>query len=154
MTPPQSMRVALQPSATFTATKSVAPAQQRLRRFRVLEITLDVTAADAGGTYDIYVTTGDGTANWDLVHFGQIAGSAKRYVARVYQDLLPQVVASNGTVTQEGNLDILVTNAVKTLAAGSVRNGAWADNLGYELVAGGAPTTGITFSLTGSARAA
>lgn len=153
MTPPQSVKLALQPIATFTATKSAAPVGVLLRRFRILEITLDVTAADAGGTYDIYITTSDGTASWDLAHFPQIAGAAKRYVARIYADQPPQSVASNGTVTQEGQLETLGANATKTLAAGSVRHGAWGGQIGYELVATGAPTTGTTFSITVSARA-
>lgn len=154
MTPPQAMKLALQPSANFTATTSFAPPSVKLRRFRVLEITLDVTAADAGGTYDIYVTSSDGTATWDLAHFPQIAAAAaKRYTIRLYADQPPQIIASNGTITQEGPLETLGANAKKTLAAGSVRHGAWGAQIGYELVAAGTPTTGVTFAITVEARA-
>src|SRR5665213_1593876 len=101
MTPPQRTKLQLQAPVTKGATFSFPPADQKLNRFRELIVTLDITSAerDSGDeTYDLYITTGDGVSSWDLIHFPQIAATgAKRYMARIQSDLLPQIMASNGT---------------------------------------------------------
>lgn len=156
MTPPQKLKAQLCPSTTFAASASLAPTPLGMRRFSELVVTLDVTAAErdsADELYDVYITSGDGVANWDLIHFPQIATTGtKRYTARVNADLLPESVASNGTATNEGILDTKTTNATKTLAAGTVRHGKWGNRLGYEVVVAGTVVTGITLSIQVEAR--
>lgn len=151
MTPPQRTKLQLQAAVTKPATFSMAPVDQKLNRFRELIVTLDITAAerDSGDeTYDFYITTGDGVSSWDLIHFPQvITTGAKRYMARIQADLLPQIMASNGTAANEGILLISSTNAIKSLAAGSVRHGNFGDLLGYELVIAGTVVTGISYSI-------
>jgi hypothetical protein len=145
------LKAQLLASTTIGASASFAPVSLGLKRLRELVVTLDVTAAerDTGDeTYDVYITTGDGVASWDLIHFPQIITTGtKRYTARVLAELTPQTVASNGAVTAEGILDTKTANAVKTLAAGSVRHGKWGNRLGYEVVIAGTIATGITCSI-------
>jgi len=126
-----------------------------LKATRTLIFTLDVTAADSGGTYDIYVTTGDDLSNWDIVHFPQIAGTgAKRYTARVniHADPMGTVTTASPGVAavDSGTLrtDTAGSNqGIKTLGAGLVRHGAVGDTFSTQLVAAGTITTGITYSL-------
>ncbi|HEX4275827.1 MAG TPA: hypothetical protein VHZ74_10750 [Bryobacteraceae bacterium] len=157
MTPPQRIKLQLQAAATKAASFSLAPVDQKLNRFRELVVTLDITAAerDTGDeTYDVYITTSDGVSSWDLIHFPQvITTGAKRYMARILADQIPQIMASNGAATNEGILLISSTNATKTLAAGSVRHGNLGHQLGYELVIAGTVATGISFSLQVEGRA-
>jgi hypothetical protein len=134
-----------------------------LDRFEELVVELQITAADAGGTYDFYLITGSGDpgsmlAEWDLVHFTQQAStSAHTYVARVRSDLLPQTVttaAPGVSAVDSATLSVAAsaTNAPKSIAAGSVRHGAFGNTLRYELVAAGTITTGVTYSLRVQAR--
>lgn len=147
MTPPQTMKLALAPSTNFKASTTFGPVDQKLRRYRVLEITLDVTAADAGGTYDIYIITSDGVSTWDLCHFSQPEAAGGRLLARIYQDQPGQVIHSDGTITQEGHLATAGTDTAGSLVSGATRHGPWGHMIGYKLVAGGTITSGITFSI-------
>lgn len=121
---------------------------------RDLIVTLDVTAADAG-TYDFYITTTDGVASWDIVHFPQITASAARYTAIVSGYGYPQNVttATPGAVAvTTATLDTKTANVVGTLGAGLVRHGPWGRTVGYSLVKGGSATTGVTYSITVTAK--
>jgi len=123
------------------------------------------------GTYDFYLITGaafdqgsfnpanptGGLAEWDIVHFAQIAGTPGTFVARMRSDLLPQTVttAVPGVSTQTpATLSVGAggLNAPLSLAAGSLRHGPWGDTLRLQLVAAGTITTGVTFSLQVQAR--
>lgn len=156
------MKFLLHASGNELATKSGTPlvlgsaGMRSLKSTRTLIFTLDVTAADSGGTYDIYATTGDDTSNWDVVHFSQIAGtSAKRYTARVKIDADPMgtvTTATPGVAAIDPATLATVTagsaQGIKTLGAGLVRHGAIGNTFSHELVAAGTVTTGITYSLT------
>ena len=147
MTPPQTIKLKLIDNLTIGATVTVAPADQKLRRMRELNVTWDIASAerDTGDeTYDLYITTSDGTSTWDLIHFPQVATTgAKTFTARILADVLPQTVASNGVASNEGILLTSSTNAAGTLAAGTVRHGKWGNRLGYKLVVAGTVVTGI-----------
>src|ERR1017187_2459068 len=146
--------------AAVTKTASYAPAAVdfNLDRYVELVVTLKITAADAGGTYDFYIITGNTSGEWDLVHFTQQAGAtAHTYVARVRADLLPQTVttvAPGVPADDSATLSVAAsaTNAPKSLAAGSVRHGPWGNTLRYELVAASSVTTGVTYSVEVQAR--
>jgi len=144
------------PSGLIAATTRVAAVTQNFNKYRELIVTWDITAAErdsADETYDLYITTGDGVSSWDLIHFPQIATTgAKRYVAKINADVIPQTVASNGTSTNEGILLVSSTNAIETLAAGSVRHGVWGSRIGYSLVIAGTVVTGINSSVQIEAR--
>ena len=125
-----------------------------LDRYTELVITLNVLSAErdsANETYDIYVITGDGQNEWDIVHFPQVATTgAKQFTARlVSQGLLPQTVT--GATPGVGAIDpgiLTSTNAPKTLGAGLVRHGPWGNTIRYELVVAGTIATGIQFTLS------
>lgn len=157
----------------LTKTASYAPAavDVNLDRYRELVVTLNVTACDAAGTYDFYLITGaafnqgafnaanptGGLAEWDLVHFAQIAGTPGTFVARMLSDVLPQTVttaAPGVAANTSGTIAVAsgALNAPLSLAAGSVRHGPWGDTLRLQLVAAGTITTGVTFSLQVQAR--
>lgn len=150
------LKLQLLPPGLIAATVDVAAISLRLDKYRELTVTWDITVAErdsADETYDLYITTGDGISSWDLIHFPQIATTgAKRYTAKIRADLLPQTVASNGTASNEGILLTSSTNAIKTLAAGSVRHGNWGSRLGYSLVIAGTVATGINSSVQVEAR--
>lgn len=124
---------------------------------RELIITWSVSATDAGGTYDLYITTSDGVSTWDIAHFPQIAGTAGRYTA-IVTSVLPQNVTTAAPGVMAQTTATLKTdtagagNGIKTLGAGIVRHGPWGRTIGYELVAAAAPTTGITYSVTVTAK--
>lgn len=125
-----------------------------LDRYSELVITLQVLSAErdsANETYDVYVITGDGFSEWDLVHFPQVAAAgAARYTARlISQGVLPQTVT--GATPGVGAVDpgiLTATNAPKTLGAGLVRHGPWGNTIRYELVVAGTIATGIQFVLS------
>lgn len=155
------MKYSLQDQATKGATATgptltFGPAGMRaLRATRSLIFTLDVVSAerDSGDeTYDLYVTTSDGVSSWDICHFPQIASTgAKRYTMRVELDTRGENVttASPGVAAVDSaSLLTSSTNAIKTLAAGSVRNGPIGESLGSELVVAGTVATGIVYRLT------
>lgn len=154
------MNIALQASTTKTATATGTALTfggaglRALRSTRSLVFTLDiVSAVHTDETYDIYVTTSDGQSSWDVVHFPQIATTgAKRYTARVELDVRGENVttASTGVAAVDSATLATVTagsgNGIKTLTAGSVRNGPIGESLNHEIViAGSAPS--IVYSL-------
>jgi hypothetical protein len=142
-------------ASALTKTASYAPdaIDLKLDRYRELVVTLEVTAADAAGTYDFYLITGNGVGEWDVIHFAQIAGTTvKTFVARVLAGLLPQNIttAAPGVAAVDSatlSVGASGTNAPKSLAVGSVRHGPWGNTLRFELVAAGTPTTGVSFSI-------
>ncbi len=159
------MKFLLQPSATKAASATgtaltFGPAGLRqLRDYQSLIFTLDITSAErdsANETYDIYVTTSDDTGSWDIVHFPQIATTgAKRFVARVnLHPTRPENVTTAGPgVAANDSATIQVDTAgsnqgIKTLAAGTVRNGPIGCTINHELVVAGTIATGIVYSLT------
>lgn len=153
-------QIALQPAVTKAASFTGNETNLGdLKDYRGLVITLDVTAAERDTldeTYDVYVTCGDGTAKWDIVHFPQIATTgAKRFTAFVRWDAaaisqtvstaVPGVAANDpgtfATITAGAN------EGIKTLGAGLVRNGTPGMYLGHELVVAGTVATGISYSI-------
>jgi hypothetical protein len=126
---------------------------------RTLVITWDITAAErdsANETYDVYITTSDGVSSWDLVHFPQVLTTgAKRFVARVLcNSILPQSVttAAPGVASVESATLAVIAgaaNAIKTLAAGTVRHGPIGTSINHELVvAGTIAAGGIAYSIS------
>lgn len=159
-------RANLDTAVNKTASYAPAAVDLKLDRFREIVVTLDVTAADAAGTYDFYLITGNevsqgaALAEWDLVHFPQIANGTRRYVARLFADQLGQTVTTGAAPDLATNdptvlrVDTSGSNqGTKTLAAGVGRHGPFGHTLRYELVAGGSPTTGVTYSVHIEARA-
>jgi len=125
---------------------------------RDLIVTLNVTAADAAGTYDIYVTTTDGISSWDIVHFPQIANATGTYTAVISGSVFPQNVTTASPGVLANTTATLKTdtagagNGIKTLGAGLVRHGPWGQTINHSLVAAGTITTGITYSITITAK--
>lgn len=164
------LRAVLAQSATNILSATLLLKQKlELGGHKSLILTLDVTAADSGGTYDVYVCLGVPVAEnpggsvtaptkvveWDIVHFPQIAGAtAKQYVARVLVDRLatvttagPPGVASEPPATFEVDTSGSA-QGIKTLGAGSVNHGPFGDFISVYLVAAGTITTGITCSVS------
>lgn len=150
-------------AVTATTSQSPVALDVRIDRYTELVVTLIVSAADSGGTYDFYLITGTESqetvlAEWDLVHFTQQAGTtAHTYVARIRADLLPQTVttaAPGVPAIDSATLSVATsaTNAPKSLAAGSVRHGPFGATLRYALVAAGTVTTGVTYTIHIEAR--
>lgn len=125
-----------------------------LDRYTELVISLNVLSAErdsANETYDVYVITGDGQSEWDLVHFPQVATTgAKTFTARLASQVIPVNVtgASPGVSANDPGILASASNAPKTLAAGSVRHGPWGNTIRYELVVAGTIATGISFNLS------
>lgn len=151
------LQIPLKAAGLIAATASQAPAQFNAAKFRALIVTLNVTAAerDTGNeTYDIYITTGDGVASWDLIHFPQIASTgAKKFVASVVRDVVPvEVTTAAPGISSVESATLAVgagqANVLKSLAAGVVRHGPWGDYLGVETVVAGTVATGINFSVS------
>lgn len=145
----------LKESSTITAATANGTAVKGLGQFVDLIATWDVTALDrASGdeTYDLYITTGDGVSEWDLIHFPQIAtANAKRFTAIVSGRVYPQNVSTAGpgvVAVTTGTLATIASaaNAIKSLGAGIVRHGPWPDRLNWYLVSGGTSPS-ITFSI-------
>lgn len=140
-----------------TASFSQDPAVNDLKigNYQELVITLDVNPAPIDGssdaTYDFYITMGDGLSVWDIVHFPQLSSTAKRYTARVLSERQAEVTTATPGIAAEPTAILETesggTNARKSLAAGKVRNGPFADYIGYELVIAGTSPS-ITFAIT------
>src|SRR6185436_8052299 len=73
------LRIQLEAGAAKVASAAPPAKDYNLDRYTELVATLSISAAEAARTYDVYLITGDGLAEWDLVHFPQIAaaGAAK-----------------------------------------------------------------------------
>jgi hypothetical protein len=159
------MRRAIQEAVTKAATYSGTPVtfgpigRRLLRKAKSLVVTLDITAAErdsANETYDFYITTGDGVASWDVVHFPQVATTgAKQFTARV--ELSPGFALSTVTSATPGvaavdpaTLAVQTggAQAIKSLGAGLVRHGPLGEWLSHELVIAGTVVTGIAYSIT------
>lgn len=155
-----SLHVTLDTGATHGASTAPAAVDYHLDRFTELVATLQVVSAerDTGDeTYDLYLITGDGLSEWDLVHFPQVATTgAKTFTARVSSGVGESVTtAAPGVVAIDTAILATVTgaaNAPKSLAAGSVRHGPFGNMLRYELVVAGTIATGIVFKLQIQAR--
>lgn len=150
------LHVLLDSAVTKVASYAPAALDMALDRYTELVVTLQITAADTGGTYDFYLIAGNGLAEWDVAHFPQQAATtAHTFVARIRADLLPQTVttASTGVAALDsGTFLTTSTNAPKSLTAGVVRHGPFGNTLRYELVAAGTITTGVTYSIQVQAR--
>ena len=156
------MHFLLQSSANKTASGSGTPLQfgsaglRALRDVTAIVFTLDVTAASAGGTFDVWVTTSDGFSSWDIVHFPQVTGGgAKRYTARVeLAAVIPQSVttAAPGVAANDPSTLNTITpgsaQGIRTLAAGAVSHGPVGEIISHELVCGGTVGTGVTYTLS------
>jgi hypothetical protein len=137
----------LSSSASRSANFSQTPTDLKAMLFEVLVITLTVTSADrtnSDETYDVYITTSDGVSTWDIVHFPQVATTgAKTFTARPLRASLPQNITSATPGVAANDPGTLRTdtagsnNGIRTLAAGLVRNGAWGNLIGHELVVAG-----------------
>lgn len=147
--------ILLDSAVTKAASYAPAAADWQLDRYTELVITLKITSAErdsADETYDFYIITGDGLSEWDIVHFPQVATTgAKTFTARLSTvEGIPQNIttAAPGVAANDsGTLLTTSTNAPKTLAAGSVRQGPWGNTLRYELVVAGTVVTGIAYSI-------
>lgn len=150
---PITLQAAVTKAANFTG--DVIPG---LIAYRDLIVTLDITAAErdsSNETYDIYITTGDGKAEWDIIHFPQIASTgAKRFTAIVSGSSRPTNASTADPGVEAVTSAILTTTAAgsghgaKTLGAGLVRNGPFGDRIGHYLVVAGTIVTGIAYSIT------
>ena len=146
----------LQAGVTKTAAFS-GTAVTGLAQYNNIIVTLDVTVtdrADANETYDFYITTGDSVAEWDIVHFTQIAATGThRFTAKVMGEISPTNVTTAGpgvAAVETATLDTIAAGAdqgIKTLGAGLVRHGIWGDRINHELVTAGT-TPSITYSIT------
>lgn len=133
-----------------------------LERFTELIVSWKINSAerDTGDeTYDLYIITGDGVSEWDIVHFPQVATTgAKTFTARVACDgIIPQTITTAAPGVAANDSATLATgagqaNAPKSLAAGSVRHGALGGLIRYELVVAGTIAVGISFVLQIEAR--
>ena len=141
-----------------TATFSQAPTDLKIGNYQELVITLDVTVAADGSsdaTYDVYIIMGDNVSNWDIVHFPQISSAIKRYTARVLSERQAEVTSATPGVAAEPPAILETesggTNAKRSLVAGKVRNGPFADYLGYDVViAGTSPSLTFAITVTGN----
>ena len=158
MTSGDTLTILLQPAVTKAASFSGSNfVTRRLKNLKTLLVTLDITVAErdsADELYDFYITTGDGTSAWDLIHFPQIATTgAKRFTALVSAYPYPQNVTTAAPGVLAVTTGTLATvaggaNAIKSLGAGIVRHGPWGDRIGHELVVAGTVATGIGYSIT------
>ncbi|MBZ5578251.1 MAG: hypothetical protein LAP40_16940 [Acidobacteriia bacterium] len=159
----ETFRSSLDIAVTKAASYAPAALDLKLDRFRELVVTLDIQSAerDSGDElYDFYLITGDEIAEWDLVHFPQIATTgAKRYVARIFADQLGQTVTTGAAPDLATNdpavlaVGAAAANAPKSLAAGVARHGPFGHMLRYELVVAGTIATGIAYTVHVEARA-
>mgnify|MGYP001108086674 CR=1 FL=1 len=151
-------RFQLQSRATKAASYSLAAADFDLSKATQLIVVLRVLSAErdsANETYDFYVTNGPtASEQWDIAHFPQVATTgAKTYAARINGLLRPENIttAAPGVAAVEtGTLNITAAgsgNGAKTLGAGLVRHGPFADFMGLELVIAGTVVTGIEFEI-------
>jgi hypothetical protein len=149
------------PITLFSGTKAAnfsGSTVQGLGAYRDLIVTLDITAAErdsANETYDVYVTGGDGVAEWDIVHFPQVLTTgAKRFTAIVSGTSRPTNASTADPGVEAVTSGVLTTTAAgaghgaKTLGAGLVRHGPWGDRVNHHLVVAGTIVTGIAYSIT------
>jgi len=132
----------LQDKVTKAATFRPTDKLQLPERFNTLIVVLNIfSAVHTDETYDFYITTTEGPASWDIVHFLQVATTgAKTFVARVHLNTRPQTVTAT-TLAEEASLLVSSTNAIETLAANAVRHGPIGRRLGHSVViAGSAPS--------------
>ncbi len=138
--------------ATFTG-------DDRAIKARHLIVVLDIVSAErdtANETYDFYITSGVGSARWDIAHFPQIATTgAKRYVAAIHGEPVRVEEVTTATpgvaANSPGCMKVDTASAgegILTLAAGEVRHGAIGEFIGHELVVAGTVATGIVYSIT------
>lgn len=142
-------------TAAATATGSDRDLGKGVRR---LIVVLEIFSAEreTNETYDIYITSGVGTARWDIAHFPQIATTgAKRWVAPIYAEFAPVAEVTTATPGVSANspacLDVDTAGSnegIKTLAAGEVRHGALGEFIGHEIVIAGTVATGIDYAIT------
>jgi len=149
---------ALEVGVTRTANFSMpATVDRDLDRFTELVITLAISAAThTSETYDLYITTGDGYSQWDIIHFPQIASTgAKTFTARITsQNQIPTNVTTANPGVSANDSAIFQTDTaganqgIKTLGAGIVRHAPWGDRIGYELVCAGGGSPSITYTIS------
>ncbi len=147
-------------NTTLAATTVVAPINLKIGNFQELIVTLHIVSMDrtsSDETADFYITMGDDQSVWDIIHFPQIATTgAKTYTARVLSERQAEVTTATPGVAAEPT-SIMKTDTSgsnegkRTLAAGKVRNGPFADYLGYDcVIAGTAPSVVFTITVTGN----
>lgn len=138
---------ALQAKTTITATTSNSDEYPITEAPRTLVFILRVFSmdrTDGDETADVWITTRDGEAVWDLVHYPQIATTGEKiFVAKVVvAGVLPQLVTAT-TAANEAALTVFTgaTNAKKSIAANAVRHGAVGAYLSHEVtIAGTTPS--------------
>lgn len=115
------------PAAAGTAT--VGPVS-RMDKFETLAIVATLQGA-TGGTLDVYIQgTADAGQTWfDIVHFTQLAAAAPASTKVV------QLSRTAGAAA-------ITTSGDAQLAAGTVLNGEWGDQLRTKFVAGAGTTAG------------
>jgi hypothetical protein len=159
----QKLQANLIPAGTnITATLAAAFQMLELGGYRELLVTLEVTSADTGGTYNVYLAmaarlAGVATAvgGWDVVSFAQVASAIstnKIFQARVFSQRFAEVTSATPGIAAEPpaimETDTAGSNqGYGTLAAGKVRHGPFGDWIGVYVVAAGTITTGLTFSV-------
>lgn len=156
-TPFRHFRETILASGTVAATGvPLALVDRKLSGYKYLVATLDITAAERDSSdelYDVWIIMGDAKSTWDIVHFPQIATTgAKRYTARVSAERFAEVTtATPGVAAEPTSIMATVTGGSgegsKTLAAGKVRHGPFADFIGVAVTIAGTVATGITFSV-------
>lgn len=120
-------------SPAAASTVAQAPIASGFERCDSLTINALIRGA-TGGTLDVYVQTShDGGTTWvDLVHFPQLSAGAAavRYVAHLSRAAVPTapVVVGSGTSP--------------VLAANTIANGSWGDDLRVLFVAGVSTSAG------------
>lgn len=143
-------------TAAATATGADRDLGKGVRRLIVVLEIFSAERDSANETYDVYITSGAGTARWDIAHFPQIATTgAKRYVAPIYAEFAPvaEVTTAPPGVSANSPGCMKVDSAgsaegIKTLAAGEVRHGALGEFIGHEIVIAGTVATGIDYAIT------
>lgn len=148
----------LSAAAVAASANSLPLANWELSGFLNLLITLKVASAvHTDETYDIYITSGDGTGSeWDICHFPQVATTgAKTFTARVLSQRLAEITTATPGISAEPSATMKTDTAgsnegAKTLAAGKVRHGPLGDWIGvWIVIVGSAPA--ITFTVDISA---
>lgn len=151
----------LNQAALLASANALPLTNWELSGFLNLLVTLNVTAAADGSsdaTYDVYITSGDGVSEWDVVHFPQIAAAItttpKRFTARVMSQRLAEVTTATPGVAAEPSATLETETAgsaqgAKTLAAGKVRHGPLGDWIGvWVVIAGTLPSINFTVDIS------
>lgn len=145
-------------TALAATANSLPLANWELSGFLNLLVTLKViSAVHTDETYDVYITSGDGTGSeWDIVHFPQVATSgAKTFTARVLSQRLAEITTATPGIAAEPTATMKTDTAgsaegAKTLAAGKVRHGPLGDWIGvWVVIAGSAPAISFTLDISG-----